>query len=108
MKKKLEEIKEKYSKAEIMEHINGIDIIAADKSDIDWFIERAEELEKRVTENRIAFMVTVEEMIKFAKRNDRYREALEEIEVASYWDYGEEFMHQELQSIARQALEEST
>lgn len=30
---------------EIIEHINGIDIIAADKSDIDWFIERVQELE---------------------------------------------------------------
>jgi len=100
MSERLEEIVEKYSKAEIIEHINGIDIIAADKSDLDWFIERAEELEKRVTENRIAFMVTVEEMIKFAKRNDRYREAL--LSIAN-----EDVYVATATQIALEALEES-
>lgn len=44
---------------------------------------------------------------KLEEENKRYREALEEIEQANYWDYGEEWMHQELQSKARKALEES-
>lgn len=47
------------------------------------------------------------EMMKLEQRNKRYREALEEIECANYWDYGEEYMHQNLQSIACKALEES-
>lgn len=41
-KERLEEIKEKYSKANVIEHLNGIDIIAAAKRDIQWLIQQSE------------------------------------------------------------------
>ena len=48
-KERLEEIKEKYSKANVIEHLNGIDIIAVAKEDIVWLIQQSKRVQKLET-----------------------------------------------------------
>jgi hypothetical protein len=89
---RLEEIKKQRQKKSTA--LDYIDL------DIDWLIQQAERVKELENLNKLA-----DDTIQIAKQeNKRYKQALEEIEKANYWDYGEGYMHQELQEIARKAL----
>ena len=75
-KERLEEIKEKYSKANVIEHLNGIDIIAAAKEDIVWLIQqskRVQKLERQVSRYKERLEV-IANYINTENKLDRYRE----------------------------------
>lgn len=105
-KERLEELKEKYLNATVIESINDVDVIAVDKKDIEWLIEQVE----RVQELERAYKFGVEQMenvvnmhnekdIELRKtqmQNKRYREALKWC--AGFYD----------SEIARQALRGET
>lgn len=81
MSKRLEELKEKYSKANVIEHMNGIDIIAVDIEDIDELIktsvekaERVQELEKEKEQDPRQGMLE-----DLHAENKRYRTLLKEV-----------------------------
>ncbi len=46
MDKRLAEMKDRYDNANIIEHLEGIDIIAMSVEDKDWFIQQAEEKQR--------------------------------------------------------------
>lgn len=82
MSKRLEKLKEKYSKANVIEHINGIDIIAVDKKDLDYFIEQVERVESLIelnlnTEWQMEQQININHQI--SKDKKRYRESINNI-----------------------------
>jgi len=98
MKGRLEEITKKYSKANTIENLYGVEVIGVDKKDLGWLIERVGELEQEKDEwkdTAQSYYITNQEL---NEQKKRYKQAL--IAIANGDDYVAKF-----EDIARWALE---
>ncbi len=112
---RVEKIKQKYSNANIIEHINGKDIIAVDKAELELFIstieEQQEEIEQlnKLVEKEMYTAHLLEGQAHDAKadmkkENARLREALEDIAYKGF-NVEPKRVIVKLRNIAIQALE---
>ncbi len=112
---RVEKIKQKYSNANIIEHINGIDIIAVDKAELELFISTIEEQQEEIEQlNKLVEkeMYTAHLLegqahdvkADMKKENARLREALEDIAYKGF-NVEPKRVIVKLRNIAIQALE---
>lgn len=115
-KERLEEIRDKYSKANIIEHLYGKDIIAVDKKDMDYITEESieqaervqglEELLTQIKYDKEAHIALSEKYLKKQLQNKRYREAIERALGESGWGDEGNALYRTI-GILTKALEES-